>query len=192
MNCPKCGAAGMDGGAYCTACGQRVPEDSGNQVGMTQDTGSATAHRAVAYAGFWLRAVAYVLDTILLGVFSALTILAPLVSRGAISIDNPLDVYTSQTRQFIALRLLLLLIAWIYFAQLESSPWKATLGKKALGLQVTDIEGNRISFGRASARYFGKFISGFILLGGFIMAGFTEKKQALHDILVGCLVIRKI
>ncbi|MGB6469852.1 MAG: RDD family protein, partial [Candidatus Acidiferrales bacterium] len=70
--------------------------------------------------------------------------------------------------------------------------WQGTLGKRALGLLVTDLEGRRVSFGRASGRYFGKIVSALILMIGFIMAGFTEKKQALHDMLAGCLVLRKL
>jgi uncharacterized RDD family membrane protein YckC len=66
------------------------------------------------------------------------------------------------------------------------------LGKKALGLEVTDLQGRRISFARATGRFFGRIISGLILAIGFIMAGFTERKQALHDILAGCLVIRRV
>jgi uncharacterized RDD family membrane protein YckC len=58
---------------------------------------------------------------------------------------------------------------------------------------VTDLEGRRITFARASARYFSKIITGLIPFGiGYMMAGFTEKKQALHDIIAGCLVLRKL
>jgi uncharacterized RDD family membrane protein YckC len=81
---------------------------------------------------------------------------------------------------------------WLYFSLLESSSWQATLGKKALGLEVTDLAGRRISFGRATGRFFAKYISAIILMIGFLMAAFTEKKQALHDILAGTLVIRKL
>jgi uncharacterized RDD family membrane protein YckC len=84
------------------------------------------------------------------------------------------------------------MIQWVYFALLESSPWQASLGKRMLGLKVTDLEGRRISFGRASARYFCTLLSGFILMAGFIMIAFTQKKQALHDILTGCLVIKSV
>jgi len=84
------------------------------------------------------------------------------------------------------------MLSWIYYASLESSAWQATLGKKILGLKVTDLAGNRISFGRASGRFFGKILSGMILGIGFLMAGFTERKQALHDILAGCLVLRQL
>jgi len=82
------------------------------------------------------------------------------------------------------------LCAWIYFASLESSASQATLGKRMLGLKVADLSGGRISFGRATGRYFAKILSGVILLIGYIMAGFTEKKQALHDMLAGTLVLR--
>jgi uncharacterized RDD family membrane protein YckC len=81
---------------------------------------------------------------------------------------------------------------WLYYALLESSAWQGTLGKKALGLEVTDLQGRRIGFGRASGRFFAKFISVLTLFIGFIMAGFTERKQALHDMIAGCLVIRKV
>jgi uncharacterized RDD family membrane protein YckC len=84
-----------------------------------------------------------------------------------------------------------MILNWLYYAIFESSSWQATLGKKALGLEVTDLAGNRISFGRATGRFFAKIISTLILFIGYIMAGFTEKKQALHDILAGTLVIRK-
>ena len=81
---------------------------------------------------------------------------------------------------------------WLYYALLESSAWQATLGKKALGLEVTDMQGARISFGRATGRFFAKIISSIILCIGFIMIGFTEKKQGLHDMIAGTLVIRKL
>ena len=83
-------------------------------------------------------------------------------------------------------------LKWLYYALLESSSWQATLGKMALGLQVTDLEGRRIGFGRATGRFFAKIISGIILYIGFIMAGFTEKKQALHDMIAGTLVVKKV
>ncbi len=80
--------------------------------------------------------------------------------------------------------------AWLYFALMESSAKGATLGKIALGLRVVDLNGDPIGFGRASGRYFGKLISTAILFLGFIMTAFTRQKQALHDIIAGCLVVR--
>jgi len=85
-----------------------------------------------------------------------------------------------------------ILAQWLYFAYLESGEKQATWGKQAMNIYVTDLAGNRLSFGRASLRYFGKIISGLIpLFIGYIMAGFTERKQALHDMIASTLVLRK-
>jgi uncharacterized RDD family membrane protein YckC len=84
-----------------------------------------------------------------------------------------------------------IILCWLYFAVLESSPAQGTLGKMALGIKVTDLEGSRIGFGKATGRHFGKIISALILLIGFIMVAFTQKKQGLHDMMAGCLVVNK-
>ena len=80
---------------------------------------------------------------------------------------------------------------WLYYALMESSRFQGTLGKMAVQIKVTDLEGNRVSFGRATGRYFGKLVSALVLFIGYIMVAFTEKKQGLHDIMAGCLVVRK-
>jgi len=82
-------------------------------------------------------------------------------------------------------------LAWFYSALQESSKFQATLGKRALGLVRTNLKGKPIGFGRATRRHFGKFISALPLFAGFIMAAFTEKKQALHDRMAGTLIVRK-
>ncbi len=74
---------------------------------------------------------------------------------------------------------------------MESSPNQATLGKMALSLKVTDMNGERVTFGRATGRHFGKYVSAIILLIGFMMAGWTAKKQALHDMMAGTLVVKE-
>src|SRR6266480_1886396 len=85
-----------------------------------------------------------------------------------------------------------LLLTWLYHAVLESSEWQATVGKRVLGLVVTDMAGQRVSFGRSTGRHFGKIITNLVpVLIGYLMAGFTEKKQALHDMIAGCLVLRR-
>lgn len=83
-----------------------------------------------------------------------------------------------------------LLIGWLYSALQESSDAQATLGKKMMGIKVVDMEGQKISFGKATGRHFGKIISGIICLVGYLMQPFNEKKQALHDMLAGCLVVK--
>jgi uncharacterized RDD family membrane protein YckC len=82
-------------------------------------------------------------------------------------------------------------LQWLYEAFMTSSSKQATLGKMAMGVVVTDLAGNRISFGRATGRFFGKLLSGIILMIGYLMQPFTEKKQALHDILAGTLVVKQ-
>jgi len=84
-----------------------------------------------------------------------------------------------------------IILGWVYFAIMESSSTQGTLGKMALGIKVTDLEGSRVGFGKATGRHFGKIISALILLIGFIMVAFTQKKQGLHDMMAGCLVVNK-
>jgi uncharacterized RDD family membrane protein YckC len=79
--------------------------------------------------------------------------------------------------------------SWLYYALQESSPCQATFGKRMLGLRVADMDGQRIGFIRASVRFFGKILSGLICSIGYMMAGFTEKKQALHDMIAGTFVV---
>ncbi|MCX6690562.1 MAG: RDD family protein, partial [Methanoregula sp.] len=85
--------------------------------------------------------------------------------------------------------ILLIAIPWLYYAGFESSRSQATPGKVLMHAQVTDLEGNRVSFARATLRFFGKFISLVIIFIGFIMIGLTKKKQGLHDKIAGCLVL---
>lgn len=153
----------------------------------------AATRPPLVYAGFWLRLAAYVIDSFLLGFVLGNLLLRPLVGRpGGIPANNPWVLFTSTSPQISALLLLFLMGNWVYYALMESSPWRATVGKKILGLQVTDLSGNRISFPRASGRFFGKIVSSMTFLVGFAMAGFTARKQALHDILASCLVTRKV
>lgn len=196
MFCSKCGASNAEGAAFCSACGQPIAGFTpGPPAGAPAPYGTAPSARPqVYYAGFWLRFIALLIDWIILGFVLGIAVILPLLGRELDSFrgGNPFDMFPLYSPRFLAIRGLLLMGGWIYFALLESSARQATLGKKALGLEVTDMQGRRVSFGRATGRYFGKLISGFILLIGYIMAGFTEKKQALHDILAGTLVIRKV
>jgi len=86
--------------------------------------------------------------------------------------------------------ILLVFGSWLYEAFMESSSYQATLGKMIFGMKVTDLHGNRISFARATGRHFARWLSALILFIGYIMVGFTERKQGLHDLLAGTLVQR--
>jgi uncharacterized RDD family membrane protein YckC len=210
MFCSKCGAELADGAAFCTNCGQPTQPAAGGPssspslppvasappptyVPPVQSGWQSAVQTPVAYAGFWLRFVAYIIDAIILGIVGVGAFF-PLFRANihAFTSQNPWEVYTSPSRPLFAIRLLALMLSWIYYASMESSSWQATLGKKILGLKVTDLAGNRISFARASGRFFGKILSGMILGIGFLMAGFTRRKQALHDMLAGCLVLRQL
>jgi uncharacterized RDD family membrane protein YckC len=210
MFCSSCGAQTADGSAFCGACGRPVV---GYSVGAPAPAVAAAVPGAAAvasmpgadarlYAGFWLRFVAYVIDSLLLSV--AIGIIAA-IAIGFIGIGAFRDQFEEMARNqpnpafpalFIVTILTLgfcsLIIGWLYHAGMESSEHQGSLGKMALGLVVTDTDGRRVSFARASGRYFAKLITGLVPLAiGWIMAGFTEKKQALHDMIAGCLVLRK-
>jgi uncharacterized RDD family membrane protein YckC len=121
-----------------------------------------------------------------------LTGLGGLLSRLASQEDlNDAGIFLIIGLVFLAATLSLVL-TWLYHALMESSEWQATVGKKVLRLVVTDMAGRRVSFWRATGRHFAKIVTNMIPLAiGYIMAGFTEKKQALHDMLAGCLVLRR-
>lgn len=132
------------------------------------------------YAGFWKRFVAIIIDSIIVAI--------PAFIVGAI-----LGVAFQNAPEAGAIINVLvgLAIGWAYYALQESSPAQATLGKRALGIIVVDYGGRRISLARATGRFFGKYLSGLILLIGYLMAAFTPRKQALHDFLAGTLVVNR-
>lgn len=132
------------------------------------------------YAGFWIRLGAYLIDFVIIVAVSA----ALGAAFGLSFIEE------SQNPEYGIIDLISLLAGIAYFAGFESSQMQGTPGKRALGLVVTDVNGNRISFLRALGRYFGKIISAIILFIGFIMVAFTERKQGLHDMIASTLVLR--
>lgn len=202
MFCSKCGANVVEGVAFCGACGQPMAGFSVGQTSAAPVGGAvAVAGRVpVVYAGFWLRVVAAIIDMIVLGFagwivtmpfMGAMGMRAVLGGRSPFTPMRPEDVFALMG-VFFWMIVIRTVLQWLYFALFESSAWQATLGKKALGLEVTDLGAGRIGFARATGRYFGKYISTIILFIGFMMAGFTEKKQALHDMMAGTLVIRRV
>lgn len=140
------------------------------------------------YAGFWLRFVAIMIDSVIMSVVAGVFggVFGFVWSLSGRHLTTPEDLQT-----FVAVCYLIEIPAiWLYFALCESSSWQATPGKKVFGLQVTTLDGERISFLRATGRFLGRILSGMICSMGYVMAGFTPKKQALHDMIAGCLVVR--
>jgi uncharacterized RDD family membrane protein YckC len=204
--CSKCGAVLAADAVFCQSCGTPVTSaavlaPSVGTVSPHAGVGAIAYALNVTYAGFWLRFVAYVLDSLIIG-FAVMVLFVPFfflmggaslletLPRGRVERVDP-----AQFMAFLTLALTLValssVVKWLYFAYLESGEKQATWGKQALGIYVTDLAGQRITFGRATGRFFGKIVTGLIPLGiGFIMAGFTERRQALHDMIASTLVLR--
>lgn len=136
------------------------------------------------YATFIQRFAAYVLDGIILFVIMIPVAIAVVVSMG--TPETAAEARNLET----TVNLLTALIIWVYFAGQESGSHSATFGKRALGLYVTDVNGDGISFWRATGRHFAKYISGLLCLMGFFMVFFTPRKQGLHDMIAGTLVVK--
>jgi uncharacterized RDD family membrane protein YckC len=136
------------------------------------------------YAGFWRRFAAWIIDLLVLaaGVLAAGFVIGVIV---AISGGNRPSSFGTM------IDVIALVGTYLYFAFMESSHYQGTIGKIAIGIKVTDLEGGRVSFGKALGRTLAKIISSLILFIGYFMAGFTARKQALHDIIASTLVIRR-
>jgi uncharacterized RDD family membrane protein YckC len=147
----------------------------------------------LVYAGFWRRFWALCLDGILLNM--ALFPIAMLLWRPMIPQFSPDEFtpgeYFGILGGYLRMAFLSSVASWLYYALMESSAKQATLGKMALGIQVTDLDGRRIGFGRATGRYLGKIVSGLTLLIGYIIQVFTSRRQALHDLIASTLVVRR-
>lgn len=135
------------------------------------------------YAGFWKRFAASIIDGLILMVCG-------FIIGGFIGLVHEFATGTSAGAGAFG-NIGGLFLGWLYYAIMESSSTQATLGKMALGIKVTDLSGSTISFGRATGRHFGKIISSIIFFIGFLMVAFTSRKQGLHDMMAGCLVVNR-
>jgi uncharacterized RDD family membrane protein YckC len=191
---PSAIPAGGQAPGYAGPAGYAISGGSPAATGY-QGVGYPVAQAGVRYAGFWIRLVAFIVDAILVRVvlipFKAMFGLGGL-ALGGFDADNfrhglglPYAIFGGGALIFLTIA-----ASWLYEAFMESSSYQATLGKMMFGMKVTDLYGNRISFARATGRHFAKIISGMILCIGFIMIGFTERKQGLHDMMAGTLVRR--
>ncbi len=140
------------------------------------------------YGGFWIRLVAYLIDGILLNI--AFGIIGAIVGINLIPADpakmDPFEAMSSMgTFQLVAV-----VVTWLYFALMESSPRGATVGKMVCGLRVVTEQGERLTFLNATGRFFAKFISAIILFIGYLMVAFTDRKRGLHDIIADTLVVK--
>ena len=191
--CSNCGNPLFPDGKFCLFCGdvlQDVPAANApavrprpaNLVVLPQP-------EPVEYAGFWLRVWAGSIDLLL----EALVALLVIVIVGLfMKLLTPQFGISPITARYVGIASIFVLTigAWLYCACAESSSWRATVGKRMIGLQVVTASGGKLSFGQATVRHFMKFLSLFTAAVGFMMAGWTKRSQALHDIPSDCVVIR--
>lgn len=164
----------------------------------------------VKFAGFWKRFAAYMIDKIILSLILPFWFIPMILflslgdlfngdySESIESVSQQFFFDDSNTESIYFLYVFILfvlvfgvIVEWLYFSIFESSVKRATPGKMILGIEVTDLTGNRISFARATGRYFSKILSSLFFMIGYLMAGFTERKQALHDFIASTLVLEK-
>lgn len=192
------GAASMQ--TFCYACGS--PSDPRAELcpkcGVRQTPGGPPGPHAVAsgavvkYAGFWKRLAAFMVDSLLLVTAYWIVHFALELSLAqSIGVDRK-EAQAVKFAILVAYEIVgSTLLWWLYHAVMESSSLQGTLGKMAVAAKVTDLNGKRITFARASVRYWGKLLSGAILGIGYLMVAFTESKQGLHDTMAECLVVSK-
>lgn len=199
--CNKCGTQNAASAQFCSRCGAPAnPAPVSGSPGAAPSnpmsySAPATSYQAVApvagvgYGGFWIRVVAAIIDGVLLRV-----VVAPVgMVFGGLGMAGMMTGLPHAGLGLLGGGVTLMLLvfgSWLYGAFMESSSYQATVGKMIFGMKVTDLYGNRISFERATGRHFAKWLSGLILCIGYIMVGFTERKQGLHDLLAGTLVRR--
>jgi uncharacterized RDD family membrane protein YckC len=189
--CNHCGTQNAAAAQFCRQCGVTLGAGTPAFAAPQNAMGGASVQWAPVsplYGGFWIRFVAAFIDGLLIEVvvLPVSFLIGGMIGAAGMAVSMP---HTGVRMVNLIIGTVLGTAAsWLYEAGMESSERQATLGKMVVGVKVTGLDGNRISFARATGRHFAKIISGMIFFIGYIMAGFTERKQALHDMLAGTLV----
>ena len=180
IQCSDCGGAVSTKAEACPHCG-RVLEP---QPPLSSD-GDVTP----TYAGFWVRFGAVVIDTVVLGLAGVILAIITVIAIVLVSPDTFLDTLLSPVFAILS-QIVMNILSAAYFVFMHSSSKQATLGKMAMGLKVTDLDGEQIGVGKSFLRAIGTFVSAALLMIGYLMVAFTERKQGLHDKIAGTLVVR--
>jgi uncharacterized RDD family membrane protein YckC len=216
--CSQCGTPNLTTARFCQKCGGTVvllgtgaavapsapaamapaspyPGRPAGAQGMPPAMAAGQTMMVSPYGGFWIRFLAVLLDSVIINILTVpIALLVAGTSIAAISRlgpnPQPEQVLPIILPMFFILFPVIIGINWLYEAITTSSGMEGTVGKRIVGVRVTDLSGRRIGFGRATGRHFAKIISGFMMIG-YIMAAFTEKKQGLHDMIAGTLVMKR-
>ena len=191
--CASCGNPLHADGGFCLFCGDILQDAATSQaqpLPVVPVVPLAETPRPLQYAGFWRRVWAASIDLILEALAALLVTLFVDLAMKIFSPQVGLSSITARYATGIAFIGVLTIGAWLYAAFSESSRWRATIGKRIIGLEVVTAKGGQLSFGQATVRHFMKFLSLFTAAVGFMMAAWTKRRQALHDIPSDTLVIR--
>jgi len=208
MFCIRCGTNLPDGAAFCASCGAIVtagmdalgavapPTAANSGPWAAKPAEPFAAGEGLVYGGFWRRFWSYLIDRFILGIafmpvgFMVFVPMLATRSGGWTDTDLPTEAIAAFLGATLTVAFLGLLGSWFYYALMQSSSRQATLGQLALGLRVTDLEGRRISFARASGRHFATVLTGLTFGIGYVMVLLTARKQTLHDLVAGTVVVR--
>lgn len=187
-------AFGMPAASAPLASAQTLTEPASPYSPPRTEVSEPNAHVAggpVVYAGFWKRTAAYLIDSFILmvviGALMTLFAVFGLMSMGMFT--DPGLAAGAGMGGFVLLYVIQIVAMALYFAWFHASARQATPGKMAVGIKVTDEHGQRISLARGIGRYFASIVSSLTLLIGYIMAAFTDRKRALHDMMAGTVVV---
>ena len=177
--CPHCDHEVVELAQFCHLCGAELPI-------------SEERPRPLEYGSLWKRLAAVFIDA---GLVTILVVPTCLFFAWMLEILSDAKMIGREDARFTAgmsTVVFFLVVDWVYHARLMSTRRQATFGKRWMGLRVTDMAGGPISFGQATGRHFAKFLSTFALLVGFIIAIFSKRRQALHDMVAGTLVLKSV
>lgn len=188
--CSRCGTQNNPAASFCGKCGAGLGPSLAAPPAGAPVVAYVAPGASVGYGGFWIRFVAFIIDSIIVSI-AAWPIRLVLFTARHVPHYGMGPYYGGLGSLFAALSFVWganIVVGWLYEALMTSSSWQATLGKRMLNLKVTDDAGNRLSFMHATGRHFAKYVSNLTLGIGYIMAAFTDRKRALHDMLAGTLV----
>jgi uncharacterized RDD family membrane protein YckC len=175
--CPFCGKELTEYAVKCRYCGKFLKSEE--ELKKEEKFYTNVEDNEPDYAGFLSRVLAVSVDCLIMSAVLTIPFIVLVIVLTVLGAWPEL------------MSILIVLMVWIYYAVMESSPRQATFGKSFAGIKVTDVYGQRISFGRASGRFWGKMLSTIPFYLGYVLIFFTPRRQCLHDMISGCVIVRE-